>query len=90
MKVTPIISDQDPRDQLSRDRKINTLVNITRQLENQTQYDKDLTLTETRQNTYTTDVNNNTNRTTDPQISRAANNIINGEPTNPPKRKTAK
>ena len=41
MKVTPIKSEQYLGDQLSKDRKPDTIWNIIRQFENQTQHDKD-------------------------------------------------
>ena len=67
---------------------MDTSEDITRQFENQTQYDNDLTLTEAM---HVTDMKDNLNTKTDSEIDRTADNEINGEPTDPPqKMKTAK
>ena len=60
------------------------------QFENQTLYDKDLTLTQARQSTYTKDMKDNTNTTSDLHINREVNNEINDELIAHTKWKTAK
>ena len=57
MKVIPIALEQHLRDQLSNDRKTDTLQDIIRQFESQTQHDNNLVLTEARQDTYVTQPN---------------------------------
>ena len=51
IKVIPITLEQHLMNQISKDRKTDTLELIIRQFEDQTQCDKDLTLTEARQGT---------------------------------------
>ena len=81
--------EQYLRYQLSKDRKTDTLEDILRPFENQTQQDNDLTLTEAKQDTYATYMKDNTN-ITDLQKDRAVDNKINRELTNPPKKEDSK
>ena len=82
----PITSDQYLKDQLSKDRKLDTQEELIRQFENQAQQDVDLTLTEAIQDIYISHMKDNTNTTTDPKIDRATGNKIKGKLTDPPKK----
>ena len=60
MKATRVTSEQYLRGQISQEQKMDTLEDIIRQFENQTQYEKDLTLIKARQDTYATHIKDST------------------------------